>query len=65
MVAILGRLQAGNNGMNFVSLANGSGLCYSLKVADEQFSLPVAVGPAPRGKWEAGCNAGSLGQVRQ
>src|ERR1035438_4782302 len=37
------------------------GVCYSLKVADEQWSLPVAVWPARRGKWEAG----SLGQVRQ
>ena len=36
-------------------------MCYSLKVADEQWSFPVAVWPAPGGKREAG----SLGQVRQ
>lgn len=27
-------------------LATEGGICYSLKVAEEQWSLPVAVGPA-------------------
>jgi hypothetical protein len=35
-VAILGQLQQGGNGRFGVSLAYGSGLCYSWKVADEQ-----------------------------
>lgn len=37
-----------------------SSLCYSKKVANEQWSFPVAEWPALDGKWEAG----SKGQSR-
>ena len=40
-------------------VARKGGVCYSLEVVDEQWSLPVAVGPARTGKREAG----SLGRV--
>jgi hypothetical protein len=35
-VAIVTELQQGAEGFGPLSLANGSGLCYSLKVADEK-----------------------------
>jgi hypothetical protein len=58
MVAILGKLQRTRSGSaeleSGMAFAIEGGICYSLRVADEQWSLPVAMWPAPRGKWEAG-----------
>jgi hypothetical protein len=47
MVAILKKSQGNECGFEHTQLAIESSLCYSQKVADEQWSLPVAEWPAP------------------